>query len=150
MDGATGAVVSNVNDKVAVPVLPDPSVSLATIVCAPSDKPTGVKVQTPLAFAIVVPSVVDPSWRAPTPLEFPEPVSVPFEVIESVDEAPVSWARLSVTTGPVAARFHPITSIAVTSDVVNGDTTPGVPKAAPASLTALLAQSPKSPPLLVL
>ena len=49
-----GAVVSSVKLSEAVPVLPKPSVWLATMVCAPSASPTGVNDQTPWALAVAV------------------------------------------------------------------------------------------------
>ena len=55
-----GGVLSSVKLSVAVPVLPARSVWLAVSVCAPSARPAGVKLQAPVASAVVVPSVCRP------------------------------------------------------------------------------------------
>ena len=100
----TGAVVSRVKVSEEVPVLPAASVSLATMVWAPLARPVGVKLHTPLALAVVVPSVVEPSLSVTTAFASPDPVSVSFAVILSLAEKPVSLARLSVTAGAVVSR----------------------------------------------
>src|SRR5258708_38145919 len=67
MDGAPGAVLSSVNVREAVPVLPAASVSLATSVCAPLVRPAGVNDHAPLVFAVVVRSEerrVGKEWRS--------------------------------------------------------------------------------------
>src|SRR5258705_13212032 len=48
----TGAVVSSVKLSVAVPVLPNVSVWLATMVCGPSASPLGVNDHAPWALAV--------------------------------------------------------------------------------------------------
>src|SRR5258707_4623285 len=47
----TGAVVSSAKLSVAVPVLPNVSVWLATMVCGPSARPLGANDQAPCALA---------------------------------------------------------------------------------------------------
>ena len=98
-----GAVVASVKVNDAVPVLPAESVSLATIVCAPCARPVGVNDQAPLAFAVVVPRTVAPSVSVTTALGSPVPLSVGFEVTPSVDEAPVSTDKVSVTAGAIVS-----------------------------------------------
>ena len=94
-----GACVSSVKASEAVPVLPAASVSLATIVWAPSERPVGVKLQAPLALAVAVAATALPSTvKCTTAFGSPKPVSVAFEVILSLDEDPVSFVKLSVTT----------------------------------------------------
>ena len=102
MSGAAGAaaVVSSVKLSDAVPVLPNESVWLATIVCDPSDSPVGVNDQTPAPFAVVVPRTVAPSLSVTSVLAAPDPVSASFEVMLSLADKPVSVVRRSITVGP--------------------------------------------------
>ena len=99
MLGCAGAVVSSVNVNEAVPVRPAELVSLATTVCDPSASPVGVNDHTPVALAVTVPSVFDPSVILTLAFGSAEPVKASFEVILSVDDTPVSLAREIVTTG---------------------------------------------------
>ena len=103
-----GAAVSSVKMREAVPLLPAASVSLATIVWLPSAKLVGVNVHTPLALAVsLVPAIARPSTvKCTTAFGSPEPVSVSFEVILSVDDDPVSCARLSFTAGRHRIHDH--------------------------------------------
>ena len=59
----TGAVVSSVKLSEAVPVLPNVSVWLATMVWAPSASPLGVNDQPPVASAVTVVAMALPSMR---------------------------------------------------------------------------------------
>src|ERR1700682_4101012 len=113
----TGAVVSSVNVSDAVPVLPARSVSLATMVCDPSDRPLGVNDQTPAPFAIVVPRTVVPSFSVTTALASPDPVSASFDVILSAGDAPVSVTRLSATTGAVVSSVKVSDAVPVLPNV---------------------------------
>src|SRR5207302_7038661 len=70
-DGA-GADVLRVKLSEAVVVLPDRSVSLATSVCAPSDRPIGLKIQAPSGSAVAMsatglPSTVKSTVALPSP-----------------------------------------------------------------------------------
>ena len=56
-----GAVLSSVKASGAVPVTPAVLVSLATIVCAPSDRLVGEKDQVPFALAVAVADTALPS-----------------------------------------------------------------------------------------
>src|SRR6185312_11870735 len=95
-----GVVVSSVKLSEATPVLPKLSVWLATMVCAPSARPTGVKDHVPLASAITVEAIELPSTvKFTAVLARPVPLSVAlFEVIMSVD-VPLLKASLAVTWG---------------------------------------------------
>src|SRR5882762_5921010 len=99
---SAGAVVSSVNVSDAVPVLPNVSVWLATMVCTPSASPLGVNDHAPWALAVTVVAIGVPSIvKCTTVLARPLPVSASLEVMPSVLEAPVSNARLSLTVGAV-------------------------------------------------
>src|SRR6266404_5747587 len=99
-----GLEVSSVKLSAAVPVLPNASVWLATMVCDPSDRPVGVNDQTPAPFEVVVPRTVVPSVSVTTALASLNPVNASFEVILSANDAPVSATRLSVTVGPMVLK----------------------------------------------
>jgi hypothetical protein len=99
-----GVVVSSVKLSEAVPVLPEASVWLATIVCTPSARPPGVKDHFPSASAITVVAIGLPSTvKFTAVLARPVPLSAAlFEMMMSVD-GPVLRASLAVTCG--AAEF---------------------------------------------
>ena len=95
-----GGVVSSVKVSEAEPVLPAELISLATMVCDPSNKPLGVNVQLPLLLAVAVLAIALPSTvKCTTALGSPEPVSASFDVILSEDDEPVSLTKLAVTCG---------------------------------------------------
>ena len=97
-----GAMVSSVKLSAAVPVLPKPSVWLATMVCAPSANPVGVNDHAPWVSAVAVATIGLPSIvKCTTVLARPVPLSASLEVMWSMLEAPVSNVRISVTDGPV-------------------------------------------------
>ena len=83
----------------AVPTLPAVSVSLATIVCVPCASELGTKLHVPAPFAVAVPITLVPSFRVTTAPGSPPPVSVPDDVMRSVEDLPVSVPSASVTAG---------------------------------------------------
>src|SRR3954453_19432526 len=89
-----GGILSTGKLSVAGPGLAAGAVWVAVSVCAPSDRPVGVKLQAPVPSAIVVPRTVPPSLSVTTVLARPVPLIAGFEVIPSVDELPVSQIRL--------------------------------------------------------
>ncbi len=102
--GATGAVVSSMKVNAAVPVFPNASVWLATMVCVPSNRPVGVNDHTPAPFEVVVPRTVVPSVSVTSALASLVPVSASLEVTLSLAEDPVSVARFSVSIGPMVLK----------------------------------------------
>ena len=101
-----GGVVSSVRLREAVPVLPAASVSLATMVWAPSARPVGVNVHAPLASAVAVVATAWPStvkWTIA--LASPEPLSAALEVILSVEDDPVSFDKFAVTPGATVSTW---------------------------------------------
>jgi hypothetical protein len=112
-----GALVSRVKVKGAVPV-PPALVSLATIVCGPSPSPVGVKVQAPLASAVVVAAIWMPSIVKCT-TAFGSPESVRVGSLVSLSPAvPVLFFRLSVMTGGGVTVALTITTLLVTVKVL--------------------------------
>src|SRR6266700_1689757 len=96
-----GAVVSSVKVSEALPVLPNVSVWLATIVCCPSPRPVGANDQFPDGSAVVVTPLGVPSIvKCTTALARPVPLSAGFEVIWASAEEPGSEGRCSDTAGP--------------------------------------------------
>src|ERR1700744_856883 len=97
-----GAVVSSVKLSEALPMLPNASVWLATIVCVPSANPLGVNDQFPSASVVAVAVIAVPSTvKCTSVLARPVPLSASLEVMWSAADNPVSNVRLSVTVGPV-------------------------------------------------
>ena len=97
---SAGNVVSSVKVSDAVPVFPNPSVWLATMVWTPSASPVGANDQAPAPFEVVVPRTVAPSVSVTSVLAAPVPLRAALEVILSLADEPVSIVRLSVTVGP--------------------------------------------------
>ena len=90
-------MLSSVKLSECWPVLPVALVSLATMVCAPWPRAVGLKVQAPVASAVAVGAMALPSIeKCTTALASPPPVSAGFDVILSVDDDPVSFARRAV------------------------------------------------------
>ncbi len=125
--------------SVAVPVLPARSVWLALNVWAPSARPFGVKLQAPVASAIVVPSVTPPSLMVTRVLACPVPLIAGLEVILSVDELPVSATSATLTTGAelssvklsVAVPMLPSLAVWLAVSVCAPSARPGVKLQAP-------------------
>src|SRR5690242_7710643 len=120
------------------------------MVCKPCARPVGENDHTPPALAVVVPSTVEPSLRVTVALGSAVPVSASLAVM--LLPPLVSFASAIVTIGalPAAAGSQPSTFISVRSFAVMGFTTPELENARNALLPTLPAQSPKSPPGLVL
>ena len=82
MIATTGAVVSSVKLSEAVPVLPNVSVWLATMVCGPSASPLGVNDHAPWALAVtVVATGLPSSVKCTTVLARPVPLSASLELM---------------------------------------------------------------------
>src|SRR5882672_12464832 len=96
-----GATVSSVKLSEAVPVLPNVSVWLATMVCGPSASPVGVNDHAPWASAVAVAAIALPSIvKFTTVLARPVPLSAAFEVmLPLADDA----ASPAVTVGTLVA-----------------------------------------------
>ena len=91
-------MVSSVNVNEAGEGFPGAPVSLATIVCCPSASPVGVKVHAPPLLAVTVVEIGLPSTvKETTAFAMPVPTSLGLLVTWSLDDAPVSLSRRSVT-----------------------------------------------------
>src|SRR6516165_8917503 len=148
--GAFGAMLSKMKLSEAEPVSPTVLVSLTVTVCKPCDRAVGVNDQSPLAFVIVVPRTVDPSVRVTVALASAVPVRASLAVTSLPPLVSMAKAMVSAGAAVAPAGFQPNRFISVRSLAETPLTTPGLENAKNESLPALPAQSPKSPPALVL
>ena len=112
-----GAVVSNVKLSAAVPVLPNVSVWLATMVCGPSARPAGVNDHAPWASAMTVVPVGAPSMiKCTTVLGRPVPLNASFDVMFPLGEEATPKASQAVTAGAVTAGVTIVGLASLTSD----------------------------------
>src|ERR1017187_619189 len=154
IEGAAGTWVSTVtlNAVEAALVIPA-TVSVAVKLWVALLNAAVAKLQAPLPLAVALPSSVAPSYTFTALLATAVPVSVrTFALVMPSPTTPLSGENEAMVgaAGPVEARFQPRTFITVRSAEVNEFNTPLPVKANAESFPALPAQSPKSPPGLVL